>query len=114
VIQQVGGLDAFCMKRLRILKFLKNSRLKIKKSKKTIPVDVFFKAFPMILRLIQSGRTVPLKKQTGACSAATTQYCIHSFREIKEQILQYYILYKLPATDMTMEQKVLVLKSEGL
>jgi hypothetical protein len=30
-------------------------------------------------------------KKTGARSAATTQYCIHSFREIKEKILQYYM-----------------------
>jgi hypothetical protein len=38
-------------------------------------------------------------------------YCIHSFRESKAHILQYYMLNKhsrskLPKTDMTMEQKV--------
>ncbi len=44
--KEVGGLDGFCMKRLRTLK---SFEVKFKKSKTySIGVDVLFKAYPMV------------------------------------------------------------------
>ncbi len=58
-----GGLEAFCMKRLRTLKFLQKFKIKIKKSKTYSGLWIFQGlSNGTALMQIQSGRTVPLSQ----------------------------------------------------